>query len=59
VSAVPSRPFSRIVATLFVIIGTFENMQRRRRGVDEEPDVVKTDEVVLLTEIRDALRQRT
>ena len=50
--------FLIIAATLFVIIRTFENLQRRRRGVDEEPDVVKTDEVVLLTEIRDALRQR-
>jgi large conductance mechanosensitive channel len=50
--------FLIIAATLFVIIRTFENMQRRRRGVDDEPDVVKTDEVVLFTEIRDALRQR-
>jgi large conductance mechanosensitive channel len=50
--------FLIIAATLFVIIRTFENMQRRRRSIDEEPDVVKTDEVVLLTEIRDALRQR-
>jgi large-conductance mechanosensitive channel len=33
-------------------------MQRRRRSIDEDPEVVKTDEVVLLTEIRDALRQR-
>ena len=50
--------FLIIAATLFVIIRTFENMQRRRRSIDEDPEVVKTDEVVLLTEIRDALRQR-
>ena len=50
--------FLIIAATLFVIIRTFENMQRRRRALEDEPDVVKTDEVVLLTEIRDVLRQR-
>jgi large conductance mechanosensitive channel len=50
--------FLIIAATLFVIIRSFENMQRRRRGIDDDPDVVKTDEVALLTEIRDVLRQR-
>ena len=44
-------------ATLFFIIRVFENMQRRR-GVDAEPDVLETDEVVLLEEIRDLLRER-
>src|SRR5215212_8170794 len=46
-----------IAATLFVIIRVFENMQRRR-SVDAEPEVLKTDEVVLLGEIRDILRER-
>jgi large conductance mechanosensitive channel protein len=49
--------FLIIAATLFFIIRVFENMQRRRE-VDAEPDVLKTDEVVLLGEIRDILRER-
>src|SRR3954453_4789815 len=49
--------FLIIAATLFFIIRVFENMQRRR-SVDAEPEVLKTDEVVLLGEIRDILRER-
>jgi large conductance mechanosensitive channel len=51
--------FLIIAATLFVIIRAFEEMQkRRRRNLDEEPDEEKTDEVILLGEIRDLLRQQ-
>lgn len=51
--------FLIIAATLFVIIRAFEEMQKRTRraqGEPEEPE--KSDEVLLLTEIRDALRER-
>ena len=35
-------------------------MQKRRKGsIDEIPDEEKSDEVVLLTEIRDLLRERS
>jgi large conductance mechanosensitive channel len=50
--------FLIIAATLFVIIRVFEQLQRRRgpREVEEEP--LKSDEALLLTEIRDLLRGR-
>ncbi len=45
-----------IAATLFVIIRAFEEMQKRRRkGEIEEPEVAKTDEVLVLEQIRDLL----
>jgi large conductance mechanosensitive channel len=48
-----------VAATLFVIIRAFEQLQRRRRRGDvEEPEASKTDEVVLLEQIRDLLAQR-
>ena len=48
--------FLIIAATLFVVIKSFEELQkRRRRGVDDTPEDEKSDEVVLLTEIRDLL----
>ena len=54
--------FLIIAATLFVIVRSFEEMQRRaiRRG-DVAEEEVNPDEVQvqLLTEIRDALRERT
>jgi large conductance mechanosensitive channel len=51
--------FLIIAATIFVIIRAFESLQnRRRRGELEEPEVVKTDEVVVLEQIRDLLTQR-
>jgi large conductance mechanosensitive channel len=47
--------FLIIAATLFVIIRAFEELQKRRRRSGEEvPDEEKTDEVLLLTEIRDS-----
>ena len=53
--------FLIVAATLFVVIRSFEELQKRaiRRGEVTE-DVVKPDEVQiqLLTEIRDALRSR-
>jgi large conductance mechanosensitive channel len=50
--------FLIIAATLFVIIRSFEQMQKRalRRGDVDEEDV-KPDDVVLLTEIRDLLAE--
>ncbi len=52
--------FLIIAATLFVIIRAFDKMQqRRRRDVTEDvPEIAKTDEAVLLAEIRDLLRAR-
>jgi large conductance mechanosensitive channel len=51
--------FLIIAATLFVIIRSFEELEkRRRRGEVEVPDEEKTDEVLLLTEIRDLLGSR-
>ena len=50
--------FLIIAATLFVIIKAFEEMQKRRKGAGEDVDEEKTDEVVLLGEIRDLLAQR-
>jgi large conductance mechanosensitive channel len=53
--------FLIVAATLFVIIRAFEEMQKRRRGSGpiEEPVEEASDEVVLLAEIRDLLRERT
>jgi large conductance mechanosensitive channel len=49
--------FLIVAATLFVIIQSFERLQnRRRRDLDAEPEEAKSDEVLLLTEIRDLLR---
>jgi large-conductance mechanosensitive channel len=45
-------------ATLFVIIRAFEEMQKRRKGAGEDVAEDKSDEVVLLGEIRDLLRDR-
>jgi large conductance mechanosensitive channel len=51
--------FIVIAATLFVIIRTFEELQKRRReDPDQLPDEEKSDEVILLTEIRDLLSER-
>ena len=52
--------FLIIAATLFVIIRSFEELEkRRRRGEIEVPDEEKSDEVLLLTEIRDLLSSRS
>ena len=48
--------FVIIAAALFVIIQTFEKLQARRK-TGEEPAPDPTDEVILLTEIRDALQK--
>ena len=50
--------FLIIAATLFVIIKSFEEMQKRRKGAGEDVAEDKSDEVVLLTEIRDLLSER-
>jgi large conductance mechanosensitive channel len=50
--------FLIIAATLFVIVRAFEEMQKRRKAAGDEPEEEKTDEVVLLGEIRDLLRDR-
>ncbi|HEX5587271.1 MAG TPA: large conductance mechanosensitive channel protein MscL [Acidimicrobiia bacterium] len=50
--------FLIIAATLFVIIRSFEELQKRRRASGEEEPEEKTDEVLLLGEIRDLLRDR-
>ena len=50
--------FLVVAATLFVVIKAFEEMQKRRTKTGEEtPEDEKSDEVVLLTEIRDLLSQ--
>jgi large conductance mechanosensitive channel len=52
--------FLIIAATLFVIIRSYEGLQRRRRrGQLDTPEEAKSDEVVLLTEIRDLLGSGT
>jgi large conductance mechanosensitive channel len=52
--------FFIIAATLFVIIRSFEELEkRRRRGDVDVPDEEKSDEVLLLTEIRDLLGSRS
>ena len=50
--------FLIIAATLFVIIRAFEEMQKRRKVAGEDAAEDKSDEVVLLSEIRDLLRAR-
>jgi large conductance mechanosensitive channel len=50
--------FLIIAATLFVIIKAFEEMQKRRRRQGEDVAEDKSDEVVLLSEIRDLMRER-
>lgn len=50
--------FLIIAATLFVIIKAFEEMQKRRRRQGKDVAEDKSDEVVLLSEIRDLLRDR-
>jgi large conductance mechanosensitive channel len=50
--------FLIIAATLFVIVRAFEEMQKRRKGAGEDVASDKSDEVVLLSEIRDLLRDR-
>jgi large conductance mechanosensitive channel len=50
--------FLIIAATLFVIIKAFEEMQKRRRREGKDVAEDKSDEVVLLSEIRDLLRDR-
>jgi large conductance mechanosensitive channel len=50
--------FLIIAATLFVVIKAFEEMQKRRKGAGEDVAEDKSDEVVLLSEIRDLLRDR-
>jgi large conductance mechanosensitive channel len=51
--------FLIIAATLFVIIRSFEELQKRRRASGDEDPEEKTDEVLLLGEIRDLLRDRS
>jgi large conductance mechanosensitive channel len=46
--------FLIIAATLFVIIRAFEELQKRRKGTDEELEEAPED-IVLLTQIRDLL----
>jgi large conductance mechanosensitive channel len=50
--------FLIIAVTLFVIIRAFEAMQKRRGVGGEEPAEEKSDEAVLLAEIRDLLQDR-
>ena len=50
--------FLIIAATLFVVIKAFEEMQKRRKGAGEDVAEDKSDEVVLLSEIRDLLSER-
>jgi large conductance mechanosensitive channel len=48
--------FLIIAAAVFVVIKTFERLQRMRPPMDEDPEVLSRSEV-LLTEIRDSLQQ--
>ena len=50
--------FLIIAATLFVIIRAFEELQKRRKASGEVDEDELSDEVVLLGEIRDLLRER-
>ena len=47
--------FLIIAATIFVIVRAFEEMQKRRKGTEEELEEAP-EEIVLLSEIRDLLR---
>ncbi len=51
--------FLIIAATLFVIIRSFEELSKRRKGAGGDDAEEKSDEVVLLGEIRDLLRERS
>ncbi len=51
--------FVIVAATLFVVIRAFEEMQKRRKAAGEEAADGPSDEVVLLGEIRDLLRDRS
>ena len=48
--------FLVIAATIFVIVRAFEEMQKRRRGTEEELEE-RPEEIVLLSEIRDLLAE--
>jgi large conductance mechanosensitive channel len=48
--------FLIVAAAVFVVIKTFERLQRMRPPMDEDPEVLTRSEV-LLTEIRDSLQQ--
>jgi large conductance mechanosensitive channel len=48
--------FLVIAATIFVIVRAFEELQKRRRGTEEELEE-RPEEIVLLSEIRDLLAQ--
>ena len=48
--------FLIIAATLFVIVRSFEELQKRRRASGEVAQEEVSDEVLLLAEIRDLLR---
>ena len=50
--------FLIIAATLFVIVRSFEELQKRRRASGELAQEEVSDEVVLLAEIRDLLHAR-
>jgi large-conductance mechanosensitive channel len=50
--------FLIIAATLFVIVRSFEELQKRRKRSGEVTEEEQSDEVVLLGEIRDLLRAR-
>lgn len=49
--------FLIIAAAIFVMIKTFEKLQNLRKRDGEEEGPLASDEVVLLTEIRDLLRE--
>ena len=48
--------FLIIAATVFVIVRAFEEMQKRRKGTPEAEDE-KPEDVQVLEEIRDLLRE--
>jgi large conductance mechanosensitive channel len=50
--------FLIIAATLFVVVRSFEELQKRRKSRGEITEEEQSDEVVLLSEIRDLLRAR-
>jgi large conductance mechanosensitive channel len=50
--------FLIIAATLFVVVRSFEELQKRRKASGEITEDEQSDEVVLLGEIRDLLRAR-
>ncbi|HEX9466843.1 MAG TPA: large conductance mechanosensitive channel protein MscL [Acidimicrobiia bacterium] len=52
--------FLIIAGTMFVVVRIFETLQRvHRPNVDDKPEELKSDEVILLGEIRDLLRSRS